>query len=80
MAVQFLLVLFLKAKYDLNRTGVHRGFSGFGTDNAGGVLENVRGDCLAIDSVFGNTFLVAAHLCSALNIGVRVRMFLGVQG
>jgi hypothetical protein len=61
MAVQFLLVLFFKAKDDLNRAGVHRGLPGLGTNNAGGVLKDVRGNRLAVDGVFGNAFLVATH-------------------
>jgi hypothetical protein len=79
MAVQFLLVLFFKAKYDLNGAGVHGGLSSFGTNNAGGVLENVRGDRLAIDGVFGDTFLVAAHLQGTLNTDMGVWIFLDAQ-
>lgn len=82
MAVQFLLVLFLEAKDDLNRAGVHRGFSGVGTNNAGGILENVCGDCLAVDGVFSDTLLVAAHLRSGLKLkyGMSVWKFLDSQG
>ena len=80
MAVQFLLVLFLEAKDDLNRAGVHRGLSSFGTNDAGGVLENVCSDGLAIDGVFGNTFLVAAHLCGTLNTGTKMGIFLDARG
>lgn len=62
MAVQFLLVLFLEAKDDLNRAGMHRGLSSFGTNNARSILENVRSDSLATDGIFGDTLLVTAHL------------------
>jgi len=80
MAVQFLLVLFFKAEDDLNRTGVHRGLSRFGTNNTGGILKNVRSDRFAIDGVFSNTFLVAAHLRGASDTDVGVRVFLNVLG
>ena len=62
MAVQFLLVLFFETEDDLNGTGVHGGLPTVGTNNAGGILENMRGDRLAIDGVFSDAFLVAAHL------------------
>jgi len=80
MAVQFLLVLFFKAEDDLNRTGVHGSLSSVGTNNTGGVLEDVRGDCLAIDGVFSDTFLVTAHLCGTSNTDMGARMFLDVPG
>lgn len=80
MAVQFLLVLFLEAKDDLNRAGVHGSLSSGGTNNTGGVLENVRGYCLAIDGVFGNPFLVTAHLSGISNTDAGVRVFLDVPG
>ena len=74
MTVQFLLVLFFKAKDNLNRAGVHRGLSGFGTNNAGGVLEDVRGNRLAVDGVFGDAFLVATHLRGASDADMRGRV------
>jgi len=80
MAVQFLLVLFFEAKDDLNRTGVHGGLSSGGTNNTGGVLENVRGDCPAIDGVFGDPFLVTTHLSGVSNNDTGVRAFPDVPG
>ena len=75
MAVQFLLVLFFETKYDLNRAGVHRGLPRFGTNNAGGVLEDVRGNRLAVDGVFGDAFLVATHLCGTSDADMKGRVF-----
>lgn len=62
MAIEFLLVLFFQTEDDLNRTRVHGGLASRGAKNTGGVLEDVRGDGLAIYCVFGDTFLVTAHL------------------
>lgn len=62
MTVEFLLVLFFQTKDDLNGTRVHGGLPSGGAKNTSGVLEDVRGDGLAIHGVFSNTFLVTAHL------------------
>jgi hypothetical protein len=62
MAVQLLLVLLFEAKDDLNGTGVHGGLSSVGTNNTRRVFEDVRSDSLAINGIFSNPFLVAAHL------------------
>jgi len=78
MAVQFLLVLFFEAKDDLNGTGVHGGFSSVGTNNTRGVFENVRSDCLAVDGIFSDPLLVAAHLSSTSNADMGVRIFLDI--
>ena len=75
MAVQFLLVLFFKTEDNLNGTGVHRGLSRFGTNNAGGVLEDVRGNRFAVDGVFGDAFLVATHLPRTSDAEIRGRVF-----
>ena len=77
MAVQLLLVLFFEAKDYLNGTGVHGGLSNVGTNNARGVFKDVRSDCLAIDGIFSDPFLVAAHLSSTLNADVGVRISFG---
>ena len=81
MAVQLLLVLFFETEDNLNRAGVHRGLSRFGANNAGGVLEDVGGNRLAVDGVFGDAFLVATHLCGTSDVDMRGRVvfFLGVR-
>jgi len=53
---------------------VHGGLSGVGTNNTGGVLEDVRGDRLAIDGVFSDAFLVTAHLRGTSNTDMGVRV------
>ena len=80
MAVQLLLVLFFEAKDDLNGTGVHGGLSGVSTNNTRGVFENVRSDRLAVDGIFSDSFLVAAHLSGTSNTDVGVRIFLNILG
>lgn len=80
MAVQFLLVLFFKAKDDLNGARMHGGLSSVGANDTGGVLKNVRSDWLAIYGVFSDAFLVAAHLNGTSNTDMGVRIFLEVPG
>jgi len=75
MAVQFLLVLFFETKNNLNGAGVHRGLSRVGTNDTGGVLEDVRGNRLAVDGVFGDAFLVATHLRGTSDADMRGRVF-----
>jgi len=78
VAVEFLLVLFFQTEDDLDRAGVHSSFPSGGAENTGGVLENVRSHGFAVHSVFGDTFLVAAHLHGESDVGVAARISLGV--
>lgn len=80
MAVQFLLILFLEAKKNLDGAGVHSGLSRVGTNDAGGVLKDVRGNCLATDGVFGDTFLVTTHLSRLSDVDTGMRIFLDTLG
>ena len=80
MTVQFLLILFLETKDNLDGAGVHGGLPCVGTDDAGGVLEDVCSNCLSIDGVFGDTFLVTTHLSRLSDTGMGMRIFLDALG
>jgi hypothetical protein len=62
MAVQFLLVLFLQAKDDLDGNGARRDLSSVSHHDVGRVLEDVRCHIFAGNRVLRNTVLVATHL------------------
>lgn len=79
MAVEFLLVLFFQTEDDLYGTRVHGSLPSRGAENTGGVLEDVGRDSLATDGVFGDTFLVAAHLHDKSGADVAVLMFCTYQ-
>lgn len=59
---------------------MHGSFSSVGTNNTGGVLENVGSDCLTVDGVFSDPFLVAAHLGSTSDTDAGIRIFLDILG
>ena len=81
MAVEFLLVLLFETEDDLNGTSVTGSLPGRCAEYAGGVLEDVRGDGLAIHCVFSDALLVTAHLrdesgtgCDSIGIFGRTRV------
>ena len=80
MAVEFLLVLFFQTEDDLDRAGVHSSFPSGGAKNTGGILEDVRSHGLAVHGVFGDTFLIAAHLHGASDVDVTAQMLSDVPG
>jgi hypothetical protein len=59
---------------------VHGGLSSVGTNNTRRVFEDVRSDSLAINGIFSNPFLVAAHLSIISNADVGVQISLDVLG
>lgn len=73
VAVQFLLALLLKAKYDLDRKqNVDEGLSSVSA-NMKGILEYMSGNSLAVVGVFGNTFLVTTHLCGTSDADMEAK-------
>lgn len=70
VAVQFVLLLLLETKDDLN--GSWDGRKG-GTK---GPLEYVCSDSLAINGIFGDTWLVATHLHDASDAHITTQTFL----
>lgn len=59
---------------------MHGGLSSRGAENTGGVLEDVRGDGLAVHGVFSDTLLVTTHLYGESDADAAELIFLDAPG